>query len=166
MPREFNFPCARGTSAIPTSCRFSVAADRLGNSARTSDRLRKVCKSVSMRRGLLPVAACRKSNSSSLKCLLALGRFLGRTCRCGRLSDLRQAISLPSTKYLGPSRSEIAQAFVDQRSHVPWANHAPNNVGRQSAVPHTRCTFRAARYSIVGRMWLSAINLQGDGWSF
>ena len=71
-----------------------------------------------------------------------------------RLSDLRQAISLPSMKYLGPSRSEIVQALVDQRGHVPWGcNHAPNNVGRQSAVPHTRSAHSARRdILIVGRM--------------
>jgi hypothetical protein len=45
----FNFPCVRGTSAISTSCRFSVTADRIFiKLGRTSSRLRKVFRSVSM----------------------------------------------------------------------------------------------------------------------
>ena len=90
----FNFPCARGTSAMSTFRRFLIGGDcsfvKLG---RTSNRCRNVCKSVSTPSGVLPrrfissrVAACRKSNSPSLKCLTALGRFLGRTCRCGAVS--------------------------------------------------------------------------------
>ena len=50
-------------------------------------------KSVSTLFGVLPrrfisstVAECIKSNSPSLKCLTALRRFLGRTCRCDAVS--------------------------------------------------------------------------------
>ena len=53
----------------------------------------RACELVSSPRGVLPrrfnsssVAACIKSNSSSLKCLTALRRFLGRTYRRGSLS--------------------------------------------------------------------------------
>ena len=50
-------------------------------------------KPVSTPFGVLPrrfissnVAACIKVNSPSLKCLTALRRFLGRTCRCDAVS--------------------------------------------------------------------------------
>ena len=90
----FNFPCAkRGASAISTCLRLLVWDACFFKSRRALNRLRKVCKSVSTPSGFLPrrfissrVAACRKSNSTSLKCFMALGRSLGRTCRCGSLS--------------------------------------------------------------------------------
>jgi hypothetical protein len=90
----FNFPCVKGTSVISTCLRFFVGGDctfiKLG---RMSNRWREVCKSASTPWGVLPrrfsssrVVACRKSNSPSLRCLMALGRFLGRTCRGGAVS--------------------------------------------------------------------------------
>jgi hypothetical protein len=84
----FNFPCAKGGgSAISTRRRFSVGGDcifvKLG---RTSNRRRKLCKSVSASCGILPrrfrssrVVACRESSSVSLKCFMALGRFFGKS---------------------------------------------------------------------------------------
>jgi len=82
----FNLPCVKGASETSTCCRFLV-------SGRTSNRLCKVCKSVSTPRGVLPrrfissrVAACRKSNSPSLRCLRALGRSFGKICRGGAVS--------------------------------------------------------------------------------
>ena len=90
----FTLPRVKGTSLISTCRRFLMRGDcmfvKLG---RTSNRWRKVCKSVSTPSGVLPrrfissrIAACKKSNSPSLKCLTALRRFLGRTCRCGAVS--------------------------------------------------------------------------------
>jgi hypothetical protein len=84
----FNFHCVKGTSGISTCLRLLVRDGRFFKLGRTSNRWRKVCKSVSTPGGFLPrrfissiVVACRKPNSLSLKCLIALGRFLGRTCR-------------------------------------------------------------------------------------
>ena len=72
---------------MPTCHRFLVGGDCIF--VKTG----RAGKSVSTLFGVLPrrfssssVAACIKSNSSSLKCLTALRRFLGRTYRRGSLS--------------------------------------------------------------------------------
>jgi hypothetical protein len=88
----FTFPCVKGIVAS-TFRGFLVGVDRFVGLGRTSNRWRKVCKSVSTPSGVLPrrfissrVTACRKSNSPSLKCFKALRRSFGKICRCGAVS--------------------------------------------------------------------------------
>ena len=143
----FNFPWVkRGASATSTCCRFSVAVERVFTSGgRTSNRWRKVCKSVSTPRGILPrrfisssVAVCRNSNSPSLKCLIALGRSFGKICRCGAVSIVAPAAG----NFVGVAGEPPFTAPVESRSGVvrsagspsDASNHAPNNVGWQSAL--------------------------------
>jgi hypothetical protein len=66
-------PRVKGASAIPSRCRFSAG----------SDFVRSLCGALPRRFISSSVASCIKSNSSLLKCLRALGKFLGRTYRCG-----------------------------------------------------------------------------------
>jgi hypothetical protein len=83
----FTCPRVKGTSAVSTCHRFLVGGDCIF--VKTG----RAGKSVSTLFGVLPrrfssssVAACIKSKSPSLKCLMALRRFLGRTYRRGSLS--------------------------------------------------------------------------------
>jgi hypothetical protein len=66
--------------------------------ANLSQRLGASCLDVSTPWGVLPrrfissiVVVWRKFSSSSFKCLMASGRFLGRTCLCGAASVLASA---------------------------------------------------------------------------
>ena len=87
----FTCPRVNETSATWACRRLSLDGDRFGaGSGRTFNRWCKVCKSASTAGGNLPrrfissrVAPHIKSNSLSLKCLTALGKSFGKTCRCG-----------------------------------------------------------------------------------
>ena len=113
-------PRVKGTSAISTFRRFLVARDCICIKLGRTNRWRKGCKSVSMPCGILPrrfisssVAIWSKSNSPSLKCLTALRRFLGRTCRC--VAD--SVVASAAGNFVGGAAASRT-ASVEKRSGV------------------------------------------------
>jgi hypothetical protein len=55
------------------------------------------------------VAAWSKSNSASFKCLMALGRSLGKICRCGGVSVAALERATLKRSWLGTGQAQFAR---------------------------------------------------------
>ena len=125
----FTCPRVNETSATWACRRLSVGGDRFGTrSGRTSNRWRKVCKSASTPGGNLPrrfissrVAPYIKSNSPSLKCLTALGKSFGKTCRCGAVS----VAAFAAGDFVGNGEESPTLPFEDRSGVAGSARSGP-----------------------------------------
>jgi hypothetical protein len=99
----------------------------LGTNASSSDRSAVICRAAPSPRGC---SAWSKSNSPSLKCLIALRRFFGNTSRC---EDASTAICVAGIGFIGDGEASRTIS-VEKRSGVACSPGSRPMAGDHAAV--------------------------------